>query len=162
MPNTFTDIIADSMSKDTEALDTSVLRKPVYSENDILKNLGYAAYQFESASNFLIKYTAQIDKRRAKIRTKILSRSVELIENTQLRIHLIAIFENEKLKLTKDDIDGFVVIELGDLFEQLSRAELLMKSAEKAHDMWQRQLSWYQSVLKRETAELMALGMQKG
>lgn len=152
----------ESMTTDSDNFDELELQKPVYTEQEIIEKLGHSAYQFEVASNFLIKYSAQIEKRKAKIRSKILSKSIEMIENSALKAHLIVIFENEKLRLTKEDIEGFINIELGEISEQMSRAEIIAKRAEKSHDMWSRQISYYQSILKKETAEIMALNMQKG
>lgn len=150
------------MDEDAKAFDEIEIQKPKYSESEILEKMGHAAYQFETASNFLIKYSAEIEKRKAKIRSKILSKSLHLIENDSLKAHLEKIFENEKLRLTKEDIEGFIAIELGKISEQMMRAETIQKRAEKAHDMWSKQLSYYQSILKKEAAELMALNRQPG
>ena len=150
------------MDEDAQGLDDLTSKKPKYSEQEILEKMGHAAYQFETASNFLIKYSAEIEKRKAKIRSKILSKSLHSIESESLRAHLAKIFENEKLRLTKEDIEGFISIELGKISEQMIRAEMVVKRAEKAHSMWQSQLSWYQSKMKLDYAELMSLNMQKG
>lgn len=150
------------MTEDAKAFDEITEQKPNYSEQEILEKMGHAAYQFETASTFLIKYSSQIEKRVAKIRSKILSKSTEMIENESLKAHLTKIFENEKLRLTKEDIEGFINIELGEISEQMTRAEVIAKRAEKAHEMWGKQLSYYQSILKKEAAELMALNRQPG
>jgi hypothetical protein len=42
-----------------------------------------------------------------------------------------------------------------------NQAVLVAKQAEKEYDMWQKQLMWHQSALKREGIELITLGTQK-
>ncbi len=150
------------MTDDAKSFDDITEQKPNYSESEILEKMGHAAYQFETASTFLIKYSSQIEKRVAKIRSKILSKSTEMIENPQLKAHLELIFQNEKLRLTKEDIEGFINIELGEISEQMTRAEVIAKRAEKAFEMWSKQLSWYQSKMKLESSELMSLNRQPG
>lgn len=154
--------IADSMNEDSQAFNEIESKKPKYTEQEILEKMGHCSYQFEVATNFLIKYSSQVDKMRAKIRSKILSKSAHLIENDALKVHLETIFANEKLRLTKEDIEGFISIELGQIEEQINRAQVIAKNAEKAHEMWQKQLSWYQSVMKKETTEMLTLNRMQG
>ncbi|MBS3914425.1 MAG: hypothetical protein KG003_07995 [Bacteroidetes bacterium] len=144
------------MGTDFQVFLDSLDNKPKYTEQELLEKMGYEAYQFTQASNFLIKYSSSIQKRRVKIRTILLAKRPDLIQNPKLKAHLEKCFEDIKFKPTKEDIDSFIELELGDIHSQMQKASERMKASEKLHDMYQKQLSWYQSVLKRETAEWMA------
>lgn len=130
---------------------------PQYSEDELLQNMGKSAFEFDSAHKFLAKYAGVINKRRAKLRTIILAKRFDLLQNDALKAHLESCFSDIKFKPTKEDLDNFIDVELGIMAEQVAQAEDTAKKSEKLHDMWQKQISWYQSVLKRETAELMTL-----
>jgi hypothetical protein len=164
MPNNYVDELPQQMEDDFLGFLNDLDSRPLYSEKELLQLMGFAAYEFDTAEKFLAKYGVTVLKRRQKLRVIILAKRFDLLQNEKLKVHLAQCFKesenpkDSKYKPTKEDLDSFIDTELGIMAEQIERAESIAKAAGAAHDMYSRQLSWYQTAMKKEIAELAALG----
>lgn len=70
--------------------------------------------------------------------------------------------EDPKFKPTKDIIDDYTAIEIGDVLAQYRYYEMCSKQALKEYEMWQGQLFKHQSELKFKGLEMMQLGIGDG
>lgn len=130
-----------------------------FSPDELLQKMGSAAWVFEQANRKLQKIAVTKTIREKKTSVILSSRRFDLLTNVKLREHLYECFNvDPKFKLTRELYDNFIYVEHQALFDEFTFYEMLAKQAEKEHDMWQKQLSWHQSVVKKEAAEIQVLG----
>ncbi len=136
--------------------------QPKKEPDELMELMALTAYEFETNVRFMRANFKYMKRRTEKARILILARRWDLLANVQLRGHLAAMFEhNPGYKPTKEDIAGFVFVECLDILEAYELAEVAAKQALQENDMWSRQLSWYQSQMKKDGIEMSTLNLQK-
>lgn len=149
------------MIDDAEIDDGSeIVEQPKYTPDQLMQKMATSAWLFEKNAKFCHDNFRYYQRRIQKARVLILARRFDLIQNEKLRAHLELVFADPRYKPTKEDIAGFVYVETLDISEVYEKAELTAKLAEREHEMWSKQLGWYQSEIKKQHAEAMALNMQ--
>lgn len=138
-------------------------RQPRLNPDELLQRMATAASIFERANQERASMEMEMTRRTERTRIIILAKRLDLLQNERLRAHLEMIFtpndEGKIHKLTIDDIEACINQEVGEFAERYNAFAEDAKQAEKEHEIWGRQLSWHQSVLKRESAELMSLNL---
>lgn len=133
-----------------------------FSADELLQKMGQAAWEYRKASMEMKKFERKRLKWREKLRVILMAKRIDLIQNEKLKDHLEMIFEEPRWRITKDDIEAMISVELDDSYEDLETNyvyyEKQAKTAEAEHNMWSRQLSWHQSKVKLQAAELASLG----
>lgn len=128
---------------------------------ELLKQMERAASEFETANRIIRELDLEKTERKAKTTIVIEAKRADLLTNENLKAHLMVCFSDPKFKPTLDFIANAIYLEHMEFLTAYNTASLVAKQAEKEYDMWQKQLMWHQSALKREGLELMALGSQK-
>lgn len=130
-----------------------------YSPDELLQKMGEAAWVFEQANRKLQKIAVTKSVREKKTSVILSSRRFDLLQNEKLKAHLIECFDvDPKFRITGELFSNFIYVEHQALFDEFTFYELLAKQAEKEHEMWQKQLGWHQSEIKKEVAEMQVLG----
>lgn len=146
--------------RDTEYLKLKVSLNEIeredfqYSPDEILQNIGKIMYVYEITSGFLAQYSSLYEQAAAKVRVLILANRFDLLKNKNLAEHLAKINEVKSYKHTKDDIESLVFIELLPFSAQIQEAGQLCKKCEKKYDMWQKILSYHQTLLRKQIQEI--------
>lgn len=156
---------AEDYKLEVEEIDQFVMdRSPNFTPEELLQKMGEAAWRFERACKLIQDMQIRRTKIKEKKRVIILASRIDLIQSERLRAHLVRVFDDPRWKMTKDDIEALLTVELDDAFDNMEskyqKYLVIARTAEKEHEMWQRQLSFYQSKMKKETAELQSLGAQ--
>lgn len=125
----------------------------ILSPDELREKMGKAAWEKEKAARELRKISQTVNIRKHKTTTIILSRKFDLIQNAKLREHLIACAEDPKFKPTKEQIEGFVFLEHQEVMEKYEFYSDVSKQASEEHEMYAKQLSWYQSLIKKAIAD---------
>jgi hypothetical protein len=137
--------------------------KGAYGPEELNRRMTVAQFEHEHATRELRKLEVAVSVRKKKTMVILSSQRWELIQNARLREHLIEIYRvDPKFRITKELYDTFIYLEHEEMFAKYHYYETVATQAKDDHEMLQRQLSWYQSILKRETAELMGSGRTGG
>lgn len=131
------------------------------SPDELMELMGKAAYDFEAANREIRRIEQDKQMREAKTSIIVSSKRWDMIQNASLKQHFKACCEDPKFRPTVDFIDYATYVEHQDVFDKYNAAVTKAKQAKDEFDMWQKQLSWYQSKNKLEGLELMALGGTK-
>ena len=146
-----------------EKPDPAPFDQPSFSPQELLDRMQLAAWEYRQAIEAMRKLETSKNVREKKTMTIIGARQFDMLTNTKLRDYLYATFTADpKLRPTKEQYESWVYLEHQHIFDQYRYWEAQAKQAEKDHEHWGRQLSWYQSDLKQQVAELYALNLNKG
>jgi hypothetical protein len=130
--------------------------KGAYGPEELNRRMTVAQFEHDHACREMAKLEVAVTTRRKKTMVILSSRRFELIQNERLRQHLVEIFlVDPKFRITKELYDTFIYLEHEEMSAKYHYYETMAATAKDDHEMLQKQLSWYQSILKRETAELM-------
>lgn len=137
------------------------MEQPEFTPEELLKKMGYLAYEFHKAMNYIKSNYEVVQRRVEKARVIILAGRYDLLRNQQLAAHLEKIVTDKPgFKPTKEDLQSFVFIETQQWLEPYQKQEIIAKQAEKEYSMWQLQLSYYQTKMKVDKTEMMTLNTQ--
>lgn len=132
--------------------------QPEYSAEELLQKMGYASSRFEVANQTIKQLNKTVLVARAKARTLILAKKLDLLQNRKLANHLATVFEDTRYKPSVSDLDEYVYLEAIKWCEPFETAKQVAKDAIKEYELWQGQLMWYMSKNKLNGIEIMSLG----
>lgn len=131
--------------------------------DELLQRMNFAAYEYRQAIEGMRKLETSKNLREKKAMVIIGARRFDMLTNTKLAEYLQVTFTvDPKLRPTKEQYEAWIYIEHQQVFDAYRFWEAQAKQAEKDHEHWGRQLSWYQSELKHDGIELSVLNRQKG
>lgn len=134
-----------------------------FSPEELRQRMGLSAFEFRQAIEGMRALEVIKGVRSKKTMVILGARQFHMLQNTKLRDYLYATFTADpKLRPTKEQYEAWVHVEHQQLYDEYAFWEAQAKQAEKDHDHWARQLSWYQSELKHEGIELLTLEGSKG
>ena len=138
--------------------------RPTLTPEEILKNMESLSQDYESVAPKLLKGYADRKKQMAKIRLYIENGMVEFLSNDIVIRRVKKANETDDKgksisanKLTLDTIEACISLELEDAQFEYQEAVKEAETITQAYEMFAKQLSWYQSVMKKENTEMMAL-----
>lgn len=120
---------------------------------ELQERIGRAAWEYRSAVVKLrqLETTKTIQEKQTKI--KLMSRSLHLLKNERLRVHLALIFADPKFKWTEAGLHDAIFVELHELMNEYNWYEQAAKQAIKEYEMWNSMLMWYMSDNKKKRLE---------
>lgn len=146
---------------DTKEFVPPVLNIPAdaYGPDELNYKMTVAEFEHEHACKEIMALEVAVTIRTKKTMIIIGAHAWDMLQNKKLAEYLQKTFEEDpKFRLTKDLYDAFIHIEHQELFDKYNYYEKLAKHAKDTHEMLQKQLGWYQSIMKREVAELTKTG----
>jgi hypothetical protein len=135
----------------------SKAKKFTKTPDELRELLGMAASEYAVAREKLKRLEVQKAFLTAKTAVILSAKRFDLLTNEALRAHYQTCCEDPKFRLTNDLIHSFSYLENRIVFEAYEAAEKIAKGAQEEHDMWNKQLMWYQSENKLKGAELLSL-----
>lgn len=129
-----------------------------YTPEELRKKMGEASWRFEQACMRMSKLRVTKTIRQKKTMIILGARRFDMLVNTKLREYLKETFEKDsKLRPTKEQYDAWVHVEHQAVFDEYEFFEAQAKEAEKDHEHWGWQLSYHQSLMKKDGIEMMTL-----